>query len=130
MNWFSIPDPKHLLLVQSMLKQGANELGWTYQDISNIKIDVEIGENSDCFERDSVLGEIPDEIIEFMENYPDFVHRILALKMSSDDLKYIIELVNLLEDSIIQSEARFKTAFKEVIEKISSKKKGLKQWKT
>lgn len=119
MNWFSIPSPKHLLLIQDMLKQGAEEIGWAYKDISNFKIDIEAGENLDYIEKESFLGEIPDEIIDFMENFPEFVPKILALKISNDDLKYIIDLVNLLEDSIIQSGARFKTAFKEVIEKIS-----------
>jgi hypothetical protein len=119
MNWFSIPSPKHLLLIQDMLKQGAEEIGWAYKDISNFKIDIETGENLDYIEKESFLGEIPDEIIDFMENFPEFVPKILALKISNDDLKYIIDLVNLLEDSIIQSGARFKTAFKEVIEKIS-----------
>ncbi len=118
MNWFSIPSPTHLVLIQKMLKEGAKELGWDYDESCDIKIEV----NSGLHEvNDSGIhqGEIPDEIIDFIENYPDFVQKLISLKIMTDDINYIFDLIKILNDSIMQSGFRIKVAFKELVEKIS-----------
>lgn len=117
MNWFSIPDAEYLVFVQEVLKKGAKELGWEYDQTKKIAIDEEPGEH---VQRSEPLdSNVPDEVIDFIENNPEFTKKVIALDIQKEDENYLFDLLEIIDGAITKSGERFKTAFKEVIGKIS-----------
>lgn len=125
MNWFSIPNPESLAHVQKILDKGARELGWETDPSSK---EMTSRENK----RDTILQkyniDTPDEVIEFIEENPEFTKKVIALNIQTKDKEYLFELLGIIDEAITESGTRFKAAFKEVVDKISKQdSKGMQE---
>jgi hypothetical protein len=125
MNWFAIPNAKYLASVQKLLKKGAEELGWTYgSDKEAIIKEEKSTEASITKSKDENLKVyIPDEIIEFIHNHPKTANKLIELvdfeNLDDDDIKYISELLSILNNTILKAGKKLKISFQELIGKIS-----------
>lgn len=122
-NWFSIPDAGYLAVMQGILKKGAKELEWEY----NEDFDVNLEEVSDKKEKKQILQSIegtgdsglPEEILEFIKKFPDFTKKLIALDLDNKKPEEILEVMNMTADAISASGDRFRVAFQELLSKIS-----------
>lgn len=115
MNWFSIPDSNYLEVVQKTLKMGAQELGWEYDESKKI-IFQELSKVSADKEKTTFL---PDDIVGFIEENPEFTKKLIALNIGNQNKEYFFELLEIIDEAVSKSGERFKTAFKEVVGKIA-----------
>lgn len=123
LNWFGIPSPEYLAFVQSMLRKGASELGWTMDsDMKDIKITEINGPVPESVSLD-LIEEIPEEFIEFMKNYPKTAKNLISTlsieDLDDEDFKYLSELIIVLNDTILKAGRKLKLSFQEVSEKIA-----------
>ncbi len=116
MNWFSIPSPEYLEFMQAMLKKGAKELGWEYDEKKEVKITEDKNDNVSFENKDL---NVPDDVIDFIEENPDFVKKVISLNIKSKDKNFLYELQEIIDEAIKNSGDRFKMAFKEVVQKIA-----------
>lgn len=118
MNWFSIPDAHYLSVVQKMLKEGAQRLSWTLKEDDTIKIE----ENPVGAVEDDLKKELENEedLKAFIQEYPNFVKKIISLDLKSKDKKYLFDILQYIDEAINKSGERFKFAFKELLPKITS----------
>ncbi len=119
MNWFGIPDLQMLQSVQIMLKKGAQELGWAYDEQQDIKLKAVSAEAAQAEIAQSELETIPDEILDFIRDYPRFTKDLISLNIKTQDREYIFELLEIIDAAVNQAGERLKVAFKEVLKKIS-----------
>lgn len=122
-NWFGIPSPEYFVLVQEMLKKGANELGWS-SETSVIQIKEETdGPIIEVKGKTRVIDDIPEEIIEFLRNHPQTSKKIIDLVnievLDDEDFSYLADLIRILNDKIISAGKKLKLSFQEVLEKIA-----------
>ena len=128
MNWFSIPDPYYLAAVQRMLKKGAQELGWEYDESQEVKISTITESEAKADASDQTNKEIPAEIIEFVKEYPDFTKKLIGINLESQDSNYMFDLLKIIDIAVSKSGERLKVALKDVIEKISKEnEKGMNE---
>lgn len=119
MNWFSIPDERYLLAVQNALQKGATELAWVSDVESTIKqVEVE-KENFSKEVKNHTPTNIPTEVALFIEENPEFTKKLIALNIDKQNQDYFYDLLETIEEAIQKSGERFKTAFKEIVSKIS-----------
>ena len=119
-NWFNIPDAGYLAVVQNILKKGAKELDWEY----NEKLDVKLEEVTDKKEKKEILKSeksngVPEEILEFIKKFPDFTKKLITLDLENKKPQEILEVMNMTADAITASGDRFRVAFQELLSKIS-----------
>ncbi len=125
MNWFSIPNPSYLAVVQAMLKKGAEELGWEYDLSKEAKISItkESPKNVVYEKPTTDTVSVPDEIIEFIKNHPRAANRLIQLleidKLDEEDFSYIAELFSVLNEKVLSAGKRFKVSFQELFKKLS-----------
>jgi hypothetical protein len=126
LNWYSVKNPTELRVILDLLSHGTKELGWTMEAVSDSKI-VEEGATqlSKKQKPTSVISktldfDIPEEIVDFFEENPEVVEKFISLKMQGYDFDYIFDLLRVIDKAILGSSERVRTAFKEVVEKISS----------
>lgn len=123
-NWFSIPNAKYLILIQQLIKKGAEELGWSYDEEKTIKISEEkIKKESIKISPDIISSHVPDEIIEFIHNHPKTANRLIELvnleELDEEDFKYLTDLFKILNDKILSAGIKLKISFQELLKKIS-----------
>src|SRR3989344_6789777 len=119
-NWFSIPDAGYLAVIQNILKKGAVELDWEY----NEKLDVKLEEVTDKKEKKEILKSeksngVPEEILKFIKKFPDFTKKLISLDLENKKPQEILEVMNMTADAITASGDRFRVAFQELLSKIS-----------
>lgn len=126
MNWFGIPNAKYLASVQKLLKKGAEELGWKYDSENEVKIEEETksSKKTKKTSNESLNTYIPDEIIEFIHNHPKTAKKLIELvdfeNLDDEDIKYISELLDILNNTILKAGKKLKLSFQELISKIST----------
>lgn len=114
MNWFSIPNPEYLEYIQGMLKKGAKELSWEYNEQKEVKITED--KFDDTIQTDNVNLNVSDDMIDFIEENPEFTKKVIALNIKSKDKEFLFELQEIIDEAIVKSGDRFKTAFKELVQ--------------
>lgn len=117
-NWFAIPDKESLSRVQEMLKRGADELDWTYDESIPIKIE-EIKAPEEIKIVDKYEQDLPEELITLINENPKIIEDLVNFCSKEGDIKYLSDLLEILGENIVNSNERLRVAFKEVIEKIS-----------
>lgn len=130
LNWFSIPDENSLFALQNMLKRGAKELGWAYDEKQDVKLKIVLDKNVKAEVGVKLLKDenIPSEIIDFIHEFPDFTSKLISLDLQNKDPNYVFEVIKTIGETISKSGERLKLAFKEVVEKISKvDAKGLQE---
>jgi len=127
LNWFKIPDAYYYTYAEGMLKKGADELGWTVDGSEKIKIE----EVKDKQEIEEIVksSSTNEELFEIIEDNPKIVERILKYCSTQRDITYLSDFLEIMGQSILKSNERFRVAFKEIIEKMSQEKseKGLQE---
>lgn len=123
MNWFSIPTPEYLIIVQKLLKKGAKELDWEYNTEKDVIITEEKGKKSKKYDLDDIKIEIPEEIMEFLHNHPKTASRLIEFVdlecLDDEDFRYLSELFKILNDKILSANLKMKISFQELLKKIS-----------
>ena len=127
-NTFSIRDNLQLIRIQKMLHKGANELQWETE--GDVEIDVEEVKSGEEIKdiTSKSNNELPDEIIDFINDNPKIINNLIKFCSTQGDIKYLSDLLEILGDNIVSSNERLRVAFKEVIQKISKEDtKGLEE---
>lgn len=127
MNWFGIPNAKYLLYVQKLLKKGAEELGWDYDSSREVKVVEEklktITHKATKQSDESLKSYIPEEIIEFIHNHPQTASKLIQLvdveNLDEEDVQYITELLQILNDTILKAGRRLKVSFQELVGRLT-----------
>ncbi len=119
-NWFAIHDAGYLAVLQNILKKGAQELEWKYKNDLEVKLEevTDKKEKRDILKSNKSSG-IPEEILEFIQKFPDFTKKLISLDLENKKLEEILEVMNMTADAISVSGDRFRIAFQELLGKIS-----------
>jgi RecB family endonuclease NucS len=126
-NWFAIPDEDYLARIQKMLKRGAADLGWSFEE----KIPIKIEEESEPEKIKRVIElekDLPEEIILVLNDNPEIIDDIIQFCSKKGDIKYLSDLLAILGENIVNSSERLRVALKELIQKLSKEdEKGMRE---
>ena len=125
-NWFSIPSAKDLKIIQEMLVKGSNEVGWDSNiDIKPVEVTDLTQHRLDSNDVPSVdaLDAIPEEVIELIHNNPKATTKLISSldmdKLGRDDLNYLRQVIEVLNDSVLKANNRLKASFQDLLQKIT-----------
>lgn len=119
LNWFSIPDAHSLSIVRGLLERGAKHLDWEHEDTTQIKFKDSSIPTTDQNIKIANEKDIPEEVLSFVKNNPQFTKKLISLDLNNSDPDYLLSLMESVNEALSKSGERLKVAFRELIQKIS-----------